>query len=407
MVIKRILPAYGRDEDFVRMFADEARILGLIHHPNVVQAYEFGEDDGTLVPGARVRRAARRCRASCARCGPPTGGCRPRSRPTSRARSAARSTACTGSRTTSGVRLDVVHRDVTPSNIIVTPWGGVKLLDFGVAKFASAARSTREGTVKGKPAYLAPEQLQGKPIDGRVDLFALGIVMHEMLSLQHLFAGDSDLQTAKKIMEMKIPRLDAHRADVPEELEQIVMRALERDRQQRFATAAEMARALDDFVVGSKLHLDEVAAFVREIEAISPLARPRPLERRGAASGARGAAPPGAARHRRRADGQGSRPPAPDAGAFRPSGPHLAAAVGLALAVLGLATALGLRITTAAGDRPPAAPAITWRRRARAAASSARSPSRCRRRGSASRASCSAARAADRRCARACRDRGW
>ena len=121
--------------------------------------------------------------------------------------------------------------------MIVTPWGGVKLLDFGVAKFTSAARSTRAGTVKGKPAYLAPEQLEGKPIDGRVDLFALGIVMHEMLSLQHLFAGESDLHTAKKIMEMKIPGLTAHRPDVPEELERIVMRALERDRRNRFSTA--------------------------------------------------------------------------------------------------------------------------------------------------------------------------
>jgi serine/threonine-protein kinase len=247
-----------------------------------------------------------------------------------------------------GVRLDVVHRDVTPSNVIVTPWGGVKLLDFGVAKFASAVRSTREGTVKGKPAYLAPEQLQGKPIDGRVDLFALGIVMHEMLSLQHLFTGDSDLQTAKKIMEMKIPRLRAHRTDVPEELERIVMRALERDRQQRFATAAEMARALDDFVVGSKLHLEEVAAFVRQIEAISPLARPLPGERAPAPRSPGNKLSPAAARD------SDAAPTVKELGVrrgiwrFRPSGSHLAAAVGLALAVLGLTTALGLRVSTAA-----------------------------------------------------------
>jgi serine/threonine-protein kinase len=359
VVIKRILPAYGRDDDFVRMFADEARILGLVNHPNVVQALEFGEDDGTLflaleyVEGPSLSRILRALRAANRRMPPAVAGYI--------AREICRALDCVHRlEDETGVRLEVIHRDVTPSNVIVTPWGGVKLLDFGVAKFASAVRSTREGTVKGKPAYLAPEQLQGKPIDGRVDLFALGIVMHEMLSLQHLFTGESDLQTAKKIMEMKIPRLRAHRADVPEELERIVMRALERDRRKRFATAAEMARALDDFVVGSKLHLDEVGSFVRQIEAISPLARPLAGDRRGA---------PGA-------PGQNHSPTAPpEEGAptvkefgfgrgrwrFRPSGSHLAAAVGLTLAVLGLTTAFGLRVSTAA-EAPPAASVSDARR---------------------------------------------
>jgi serine/threonine-protein kinase len=124
--------------------------------------------------------------------------------------------------------------------------------------------------VKGKPAYLAPEQLEGKKIDGRVDLFALGIVMHEMLSLEHLFAGDSDLGTVKKIMEMEIPAPSAKRPDVSPELDRIVMKALARDRDQRYATAAEMARDLDDFVIASRLRIDEVAAFVRGIEAEMP-----------------------------------------------------------------------------------------------------------------------------------------
>jgi hypothetical protein len=167
----------------------------------------------------------------------------------------------------------VIHRDVTPSNVMLTPSGGVKLLDFGVAKFSTAMQMTKAGTVKGKPAYLAPEQLEGKKIDGRVDLFALGIVMHEMLSLEHLFAGDSDLGTVKKIMEMEIPAPSAKRPDVSPELDRIVMKALARDRDQRYATAAEMARDLDEFVIASKLRIDEVAAFVRGIEAEAP-ARP-------------------------------------------------------------------------------------------------------------------------------------
>ena len=148
----------------------------------------------------------------------------------------------------------------------------MKLLDFGVATFKDALQATKSGTVKGKPAYLAPEQLEGKPIDGRVDVFALGIVMHEMLTLQHLFAGDSDLGTVKQIMEMDIPSPAANRTDVPDALERTVMRALERDREKRFTTAAEMAAALDDFVVASKLHVDDVVTFVRAVaEAAPPL----------------------------------------------------------------------------------------------------------------------------------------
>ena len=358
VVIKRILPAYGRDEDFVRMFTDEARILGMVHHPNVVEAYDFGEEDGSLflaleyVEGPSLSRILRSLRASNRRMPPAIGAYI--------AREICRALDCVHRlEDDKGVRMDVVHRDVTPSNMILTPWGGVKLLDFGVARFASAARLTREGTVKGKPAYLAPEQLQGKDIDGRVDLFALGIVMHEMLSLQHLFTGDSDLQTAKKIMEMNIPRLTAHRSDVPEELERIVMRALERDREKRFTTAAEMARALDDFVVRSGLHFDEVAAFVRQIEAISPLARPRPLDSGGASEKTAPSGPP-------EIDGEPTVKdlgPAQEGSRFRPSGSHLAAVVGLALAVLGLTTAVGLRVSTAAEARAAAADSAAVLRR--------------------------------------------
>jgi hypothetical protein len=158
-------------------------------------------------------------------------------------------------------------------------------------------------------------------------------------------------------MEMRIPRLRAHRADIPEELEGIVMKALERDRRRRFATAADMARALDDFVVGSRLHLDEVARFVRQVEAISPLARPltseRPRRSDGDAPRAKG---PAAAVPDREAA-----PTLKEFGfrrafsfwGFRPSGSQLAAVVGLALAMLGLTTAFGLRVSTAA-EAPPA-----------------------------------------------------
>src|SRR5436190_6034877 len=285
VVVKRILPEYGRDSEFIRMFVDEAKLLGMLHHPNVVQVYDFGEDNGVLflvleyVEGPSLSRVLRTLRGANKRM--------PAAIVAFVAREICRALTCVHElRDEQGRPLGAIHRDVTPSNVVLTPAGEVKLLDFGVATFKDALQGTKSGTVKGKPAYLAPEQLEGKAIDGRVDLFALGIVMHEMLTLQHLFAGDSDLGTVKQIMEMEIPRPSASRNDVPEALERIVMRALARDRSQRFATAAEMAAALDDFVVASKLHVSDVVRFVSDIAAA---ATPLPVM----------VAPPGVRRARR------------------------------------------------------------------------------------------------------------
>jgi tRNA A-37 threonylcarbamoyl transferase component Bud32 len=288
VVIKRILPAHGRDPEFVRMFVDEAKILGLLHHPNVVQVYDFGEDEGTpylaleYVDGPSLSKVLRVLRSAGRRVPPAIAAYL--------AREVCRALDYVHNlHDSDGTPLEVVHRDVTPSNIVFTATGGVKLLDFGVAKFTTAEQLTKTGTVKGKPAYLAPEQLEGKPIDGRVDLFALGIVMHEALSLEHLFAGDSDLGTVKKIMEMEIPVPSSKRADVPEELDRIVMRALERDRERRYASAAEMARALDEFVIASRLRVDEVASFVADVMEAAATPPPAVYEVPGRAAGADGA----------------------------------------------------------------------------------------------------------------------
>jgi serine/threonine-protein kinase len=343
VVIKRILPAYGSDPDFVRMFVDEAKILGVLHHPNVVQAYDFGEEDGALylaleyVDGPSLSRVLRSLRASGRRMPPAVVAYV--------AREVCRALDYVHTlRDPDGRPLDIVHRDVTPSNVMLTPLGGVKLLDFGVAKFTRAAQMTKAGTVKGKPAYLAPEQLEGKPIDGRVDLFAVGIVMHEMLSLEHLFAGDSDLGTVKKIMEMEIPAPSTKRDDVPGELDRIVMKALERDRDRRYRNAAEMARDLDDFVIAAQLRVDDVVTFVREVETLVAAQIPQPQAVRALTT-------------RARANVDLTRW---DLGlALRMWGLRLsggrrreALAAAVVVVALALATALGLRVTVAGTHEP-------------------------------------------------------
>jgi serine/threonine protein kinase len=352
VVVKRILPEHGRDSEFIRMFVDEAKILGLLHHPNIVQVYDFGEDNGVLflaleyVEGPSLSRVLRTLRGANKRMPPAIVAFV--------AREICRALACVHElRDEKGRPLGAIHRDVTPSNVILTPAGEVKLLDFGVATFKDALQGTKSGTVKGKPAYLAPEQLEGKPIDGRVDLFALGIVMHEMLTLQHLFAGDSDLGTVKQIMEMAIPSPSANRTDVPDALEQTVMRALERDREKRFASAAEMAAALDDFVVASKLHLDDVVTFVRAVAEAAPplpvLVAPAMVRRGRRARVQRFEVDRAPARRRI----VGSPPRRRARSVF--SRTRAVVAIGVTLAMLGVGTAFGLRATVSGTREPPKA----------------------------------------------------
>jgi len=267
VVVKRILPANCEDPEFLRMFAAEARILGLLHHPNVVQAYDVGEIEGALflvleyVDGPPLGKLMRALRSAA------------RPIPVAIAAYFARELCRAldyvhGLRGSDGEPLNVIHRDVTPSNIVLTMTGSLKLLDFGIAKYVSSEVETRHRTLKGKPAYLAPEAIEGRPFDARLDLFSVGVVLHEMLCLAPLFGADHDLASLHKVLTLPIAPPSRARPDVPPALDAIVMKALQRDPADRYASAALMARDLDEFVVASRLRVDDVVHFVREVEPL-------------------------------------------------------------------------------------------------------------------------------------------
>ena len=137
---------------------------------------------------------------------------------------------------TDGKPLGIVHRDVSPSNVVVTFDGGVKLVDFGVAKLTAQADLTRTGTLKGKVSYMSPEQCNNDPIDRRSDVFALGVLLYELTTQTRLFRGDSEAATLKLVLDARIPPPSSRVSEYPPELEAIVMRALAREREGRFAT---------------------------------------------------------------------------------------------------------------------------------------------------------------------------
>jgi len=266
VVLKRLLPRTNDDQEFVNMFADEARILGALNHPNIVQAFDFSTADLEpflvleYVEGPSLSHVLRRARPVAPAIVAYLG------RELCRALDHVH-----GATDADGTPLRLVHRDVTPSNVIVTPAGGVKLLDFGIARSAKAIQSTKGGFVEGKASYLSPEQLTGAPeIDGRMDLFALGTMLYELLTAERLFTGDNDLATMHRVLHMKIDAPSRRNRAVPRALDRIVMRALERDPAKRYASAAAMARDLDDVVLAAGLHVDDVARFVRDMDRATP-----------------------------------------------------------------------------------------------------------------------------------------
>jgi eukaryotic-like serine/threonine-protein kinase len=254
-VIKRLRPEKLDSPDLVRMFCDEARLSALLHHPNVVQVYDFGQISGThflameYLRGkdlAAVMKASRIARAAM---NPPLAAY------IAQQVAIGLHYAHTLSRM-DGRALGIVHRDVTPSNIMLQRTGAVKILDFGIAQATNFARQTETGggRVKGKLAYLSPEQVRLEPLDGRSDVFALGVVLWEMLVGQRLFSADSEFLTMRNVLTQPIPAPSSLRPQVSRSLDAVVARALQRDRARRYADAREMADDLEKVLREAPCH---------------------------------------------------------------------------------------------------------------------------------------------------------
>ena len=274
LIIKCLLPDHAQEPDFLRLFISEAKILGMLNHPNVVQVYDFGEDNGRhflaleYLDGPSVAQIL----ALLTKTGLPV--------PVAVAAYIAREmcmglSAAHGLRGPDGALLNVVHRDVTPANVMTTTAGEVKLVDFGVARLGQAGNATRSGTVRGKPAYLSPEQILGAEIDARADLFSAGAVLYEMLTLKPLFLADNDLATIYRVMHDPIAPPSSLRAQVPPEIDRIALKALERPPGARYQSAAEMAADLTEVVNRASVGREEIANFATMYRRLTAPRPPR------------------------------------------------------------------------------------------------------------------------------------
>lgn len=260
-VVKRILAHLADDARFRQMLIAEARIASKMSHPNICQVFELGETDGQLyivmeyLEGVSLLPLLRRF--SKAQVALDLGFVAGVFQQTTDAMNYAHEL-----KDRDGEYLGIIHRDVTPSNIFLSETGVAKVLDFGIAKARGASTQTQEGTVKGKYAYMAPEQLRGGAIDRRVDIFAMGIVLYEMLALRRLFQRKTDYLTFRAVMEQPIPDIRRYRPDVPERVVDAIARALDRDPNNRFETARQLGTAILDSIGVRPWTQGEISDFV-------------------------------------------------------------------------------------------------------------------------------------------------
>jgi serine/threonine-protein kinase len=267
LVLKRILPHLAEDPQFVGMFFTEARVAAQLNHPNVVQIFDFGQADGTYylamehIDGPDLRTLA--ARAVQAGVSLPPAFC-----------AKLISAACEGlafahdfTDPTTGESLGLIHRDISPDNILLSRQGAVKVVDFGIAKASNQSHKTRTGLIKGKIAYMPLEQLQGQPLDRRVDVYALGVVLYELLTGHHPFEATTDVSMMQAILFEPLVPAASRRPDLPEALLRILDAALPKVREQRYPDCLALQADLERFILstGQPMGARELAQWVERL----------------------------------------------------------------------------------------------------------------------------------------------
>lgn len=250
VALKRILPNFASNEDFKQMFRMEANLSGNLQHPNIVQVFGNGEVQGYLyllmefVDGRNVRQLLARCDKTKTKIPIPVS--------CYLVAEAAKGLdyAHRYKDDTTGEVLEIIHRDMSPQNVMLGFEGTVKIVDFGIAKAAARSGTTRAGVLKGKFNYMSPEQANGQKLDRRTDIFALGIILFELITQRRLFSSDDDLRTLQLVKDCRVPRPSKYNPAITPALDRIILKALSQDRNDRYATA-------DDFHADIQHHMNQ------------------------------------------------------------------------------------------------------------------------------------------------------
>lgn len=269
VAIKRVLPSLTKNEKFVAMFLDEARLSLFLQHANIVQVFDISKTPDNAyflvmeyIDGCNLKALIERQRQ--------------KGRRLEVAHSIYILTECCKAlnyahfleNPETNEPLGIVHRDISPPNILLSKNGEVKLVDFGLAKANSQIESTDQGVVKGKFSYLSPEAASGLEVDHRADVFAVGILLWEMFTGRRLFVGETDYQTVELVRQARVPSIAAHNPQIDAELEAIVHKALAREADDRYHSAADLGDALTQYLFSHRMKVSarDIATLVRDAQ---------------------------------------------------------------------------------------------------------------------------------------------